>query len=118
MVESEKSGGHLVQVKRYSFLCAVLLGCVFLVIGAGNYFQAGRQQSKSLDVRINPNTARLESLIRLPGVGPTRAKAIVEYRKACGGGEVFKNADDLQKIKGIGPKTVEKFRDYLYFDTE
>lgn len=68
-----------------------------------------------LDSGVNPNTADFESLVRLPSIGPARAKAIIEYRRQTDGA-AFENADDLQKIKGIGPKTVDKIRDYLYFN--
>ncbi len=43
----------------------------------------------------------------LEGIGPSRAKAIVEYREKNG---PYKSADDLGKIKGIGAKAIEKNR--------
>ncbi|RYZ86953.1 MAG: helix-hairpin-helix domain-containing protein [Moraxellaceae bacterium] len=46
----------------------------------------------------------------LIGVGPAKAKAIVEYRKQNG---AFKRVDDLVLVKGIGPATLEKNRDRL-----
>ena len=46
----------------------------------------------------------------LIGVGPAKAKAIIEYRKQNG---AFKRIDDLVLVKGIGPATLEKNRDRL-----
>jgi competence protein ComEA len=43
----------------------------------------------------------------LQGIGPALAKAIVDYREKNG---AYKSADDLAKIKGIGPKAIEKNR--------
>ncbi len=43
----------------------------------------------------------------LQGIGPARAKAIVEYREKHG---AYKSADDLSKIKGVGVKVIDKNR--------
>lgn len=68
---------------------------------------------------VNPNSARAASLMRLPNIGRTTAEAIVDYReKYSGDGIAFKNTGDLEKIKGIGPKTVEKTSQYLIFEQD
>ena len=54
---------------------------------------------------VNVNTATLEQLVSLPGVGPSRAQAILDLRKQLGG---FKKLEDLMRVKGIGRKTFQK----------
>jgi len=59
---------------------------------------------------VNINTADATQLALLPGIGPKAADSIIEYRKSAGD---FTSIDDLVKVKGIGPKTLEKLRPYL-----
>ena len=69
--------------------------------------------------RIDPNTASAASLRRLPGIGPQKARAIVEYRRQQlrdhGESKPFARADDIARVRGIGPGTVEKIEHYLRF---
>jgi len=73
-----------------------------------------------LESQINPNVAPTASLVRLPGIGIGRAGAIVAYReefsKKDANNPAFRNCDDLQKVKGIGPKTVENISKWLKFE--
>lgn len=64
--------------------------------------------------RINPNTASVGSLRRLPGVGRIRAEAIAAYRREHGP-EAFGRPEDLAKVHGIGPATVKGARPHLTF---
>jgi len=59
---------------------------------------------------VRVNTATLEELQRLPGVGPAIARAILEYRTQKGR---FSTLQDLLKVKGIGPKKLESLRDHV-----
>ena len=60
---------------------------------------------------VNINTADAATIDRvLLNVGPAKAQAIVDYRKANG---AFKSAEQLAMVKGIGLKTVEKNRDRI-----
>ncbi|QLQ28394.1 helix-hairpin-helix domain-containing protein [Pseudoxanthomonas mexicana] len=65
--------------------------------------------------KVNINTADAAALDRvLVGVGPSKAAAIVEYRKANG---PFKSAEELAMVKGIGLSTVEQNRDRIELRT-
>ena len=56
---------------------------------------------------ININTATQDELVSLPGIGPAKAQAIVDYRKAHG---PFKTVEELKDVKGIGAKRFEKLK--------
>lgn len=62
------------------------------------------------DNKISINTASLEELQTLPGIGESKAKAIIEYRKTNGG---FKEIEEIKNISGIGDATFEKFKDHI-----
>jgi competence protein ComEA len=59
---------------------------------------------------VNVNTATSAELQQVPGIGPATAEKILQARKSYGS---FKSVDDLQAIKGLGPKKLEKMRKYL-----
>jgi competence protein ComEA len=58
---------------------------------------------------INVNTASAEELQRLPSIGPVTAQAIIAKRTAT----PFQSLNDLDNVKGIGPKTLEKLRPFV-----
>lgn len=59
---------------------------------------------------ININKAPAGEIVKLDGIGETKAAAIIRYRNENGG---FKSVDDLINVSGIGQKTLEKIRDYV-----
>ena len=61
---------------------------------------------------VNVNTASQQELETLKGIGPVKAKAIVDYRSKNG---PFKSPADLVNVPGIGEKTVEKLKADLAF---
>lgn len=56
---------------------------------------------------VNVNTATQEQLESLPGIGPVSAGRIIEHRDKNG---PFKSVEQLVEVKGIGAKSLEKFR--------
>lgn len=56
---------------------------------------------------VNINTATEAELETLNGIGPAKAKAIIDYRKKQGG---FKSIDELENVEGIGSKTLSNIR--------
>lgn len=60
--------------------------------------------------KINLNKADETQLQNLPGIGPSKAAAITEYRETSG---PFKSVEDLKNISGIGDKTFEKLKDLI-----
>ncbi|MFP4137310.1 MAG: ComEA family DNA-binding protein [Halomonas sp.] len=61
---------------------------------------------------INVNTAGEELLTELPGIGPSKAAAIVEDREANG---PYESAEDLARVSGIGEVTVANLEDQVTF---
>ncbi|MGI6294498.1 MAG: helix-hairpin-helix domain-containing protein [Armatimonadota bacterium] len=62
------------------------------------------------DGKVNINTADENELQRLPGVGPSTAQAILDYRSKI---RRFSSVDQLDDVKGIGPKKLDKMRPFI-----
>ena len=69
----------------------------------------GGSSSSNADV-ININTANKEQLMKISGVGKTKAEAIISYREKNGD---FKKKEDITKVRGIGKATFEKIKDKI-----
>ncbi|MFB0553379.1 MAG: ComEA family DNA-binding protein [Phycisphaerae bacterium] len=108
------------RIQSFAFVISV---CVAVCVSLGfisEFVGRGQACEIELESRINPNYAPVESLVRLPGIGVGRAGAIVAYRENFGGKDggnpVFRDCNDLQKVKGIGPKTVQNISEWLKFE--
>ncbi len=111
--------------RRSSIGCFAFVIAVATAVGLSLFFvftshHSSEQSSIKLDDKINPNTASVASLSRLPSIGITRAAAIVTYRenfsKLNTTEPAFKECNDLQKVKGIGPKITKEISPWLKFN--
>jgi len=62
---------------------------------------------------VNVNTASVEELVRLPGIGESKARAIVDFRKERG---AFKSVEQLREVKGIGDAALERIRSQVVIE--
>jgi competence protein ComEA len=78
------------------------------VVAAADAVSSGSSSKPSGPLDLN--TATLEQLDALPGVGPTTAQAIIDERERRGG---FRSVDDLLDVRGIGPAKLDAIRDLV-----
>ena len=81
-------------------VAGLLCGLTLAPIGSAWASDAGR---------VDLNTASATELAKLPGIGPSKAQAIVEFRTK----EPFARAEDLRKVKGIGDKLYDGIKDQV-----
>jgi competence protein ComEA len=106
----------LLAVTALSLLAVVLAGPPALASqarAASTKASSSKAQTASAEAQdkaspIDVNTAGVEALTDLPGIGHSTAQRIVDYRKEHG---PFKTVDELLSVKGIGEKSLARFRD-------
>lgn len=99
---------------------SIVLGVSSIGLGAslmrqGTTISASDAPSLEHRSRIDPNTADAARLTLLPRIGPVLAERIVQDRDEHG---PFQSASDLQRVRGIGPKTVERIAPMLDFEAD
>ena len=78
--------------------------------GITSGYTVNQESGIDKDGKININTAGLEQLDEIPGVGPSTAERIIAYREENGR---FHHIEDLMNISGIGPKTFDKMKESI-----
>ncbi len=108
------------NIQSFAFVLSVCAAFCFCLGFVSEFIGTGQSCEIELESRVNPNYAPIESLVRLPGIGVSRAGAIVAYREIFGGknggNPAFRSSNDLQKVKGIGPKTVQNISEWVKFE--
>jgi competence protein ComEA len=110
------------RLQSNSFFAAVIFAFIFCICFSFGISKNSSAGAINLEYRINPNQASAASLMRLPGIGISKANAIVQYRRQFQQNNLdnlaFQNCSDLDKIKGIGPATLSNICEYLKFGRE
>ena len=108
------------RIQSVAFVISICVCAALCAVFLTDFSAGSCAGGIELESRINPNDAPISSLVRLPGIGAAKAAAIVAYRdshrSAQAEGRAFSDCDDLQKVKGIGPKTAANICAWLKFE--
>ena len=61
------------------------------------------------ELKVNINSASIDELVEIPGIGEATAKKIIEYRQS----KKFESIEDILNVKGIGDKLFDKIKEYI-----
>ena len=93
------------MIRKNNKVFLVLSAVIITMFITPVLFNVRVQASTKIDI----NTASVEELQSIKGIGPVLATNIVEYRNTI----PFKNIEDIKNVKGIGEKVFEKIKDYI-----
>lgn len=94
---------------RGSLFAALLCGCLLLPLASSG------EEEKKPEPKVNINTATVEELAKLPGVGKSIAQRIVNHREKSGR---FRTVEELLVIRGISRKKLDKLRPLVIVEEE
>src|SRR6059058_3317788 len=98
-----------VEMQRITRAVAVGLLCGLVLAGTGRGAVAAGAAPAAAGARVDINSAGADELAKLPGVGPAKARAIIEYRSEA----PFQKPEDLRKVKGIGDRLYDRLKDQI-----
>jgi competence ComEA-like helix-hairpin-helix protein len=124
MTGDSRIGQTAFVTERIQCAAFFIVVCVCMVLGvffsSVKFLRVSSSVSIATEPRVNPNDAPLASLVRLPGVGISKAASIIEYREGLSrsrpGSVAFYSSADLEDVPGIGPKTAERISVWLRFE--
>ncbi|HEX9724664.1 MAG TPA: helix-hairpin-helix domain-containing protein [Vicinamibacteria bacterium] len=91
----------------------VLISVVLLGVGSPTAFSQDTSTNASDEAQVNLNTATVEQLVELPGIGQAVAARIVAYRETNGS---FGKIEELMNVRGIGEKTFLRLRPLIFVE--
>lgn len=94
----------------YIFTAVLVLASSSFAFAVENKPAQTAAEASQVQQVVNINTADMETLVTLKGVGPKKAEAIIAWRDANGG---FKSVDQLLEVKGIGAAILDANRENL-----
>jgi len=115
--------------RRYHVLIATVMLAVIVIdvviityrLRRSGGIELDPSKTREIKLQLDPDTATAQALGQLPGLTVRQAKAIVQFRRTYWdqrqAGRFYRTLEDLDEVPGIGPKTLEKIREYLCFPT-
>jgi competence protein ComEA len=88
---------------------AVAVGLLCGLVGLPSAHDVRAAGGSDAGARVDLNSASVEELAKLPGIGPAKAQAIVSHRST----DPFRRPEDLRNVKGIGDKLYEQLKDQI-----
>lgn len=118
--QAEDVAASWLWLNKYDQMFVVAFAAVFLALGGYHWATLGgwgmrpieldRLPARQYDFRIDINTASWVEWTQIEGIGELTAQKIIDDRQANG---PFRSMQDLLRVKGIGPKTLEKMQPFL-----
>ena len=91
---------------------SLILPCIMTLFCFGAQADPKTDLKEKDPIKIELNSASVEELVLLPGIGPKKAGAIIKLRER----RPFRRVTQLLRVRGIGRKTLERLRSHIYIE--